>query len=556
MAVLREASGNREFPLQGKLTIIGRDPACDIVANSPMISGRHVMLLNSGGLHSIEDLDSLNGTFVNGQRLTQRVRLSSGDRIELFGLCLTFHDDEQIAVAEPLKMSRPPHLTDERPRGATIRAADLMAAPPVSVLSSLEIGGDLRLAVKPEAKLRAVLEISRCLSHSLDWKVVLPQILESLFSIFPQADCGFILLRDQNTGELVPNAVKHRCEHTGESVPLSCGIIQQALLSGCAILSADAGSDTRFEAHASIKRLEIRSIMCVPIHREGGDCMGVIQLDSRDKTNQFQQEDLDLLTCTSLLAARAVELARLHEERRELEAATQIQQSFLPARRPECAGLQFFDHYSPAMHIGGDYYDYIPLPGNRLAVAVGDVAGKGISAALLMARLSAAARVCLANAPSLPEAVRHLNLLLTRSGSEDRFMTFVVAVLDLDQYLLTVVNAGHLPPLLRRAGQATVEELEPELAGLPLGVMDRPYEQVQVALRPGDALVLYTDGVSEMRNRAGEMYGVERVRAAVQNAPADMEGLGTTLLTDVQRFAEQRPPGDDLTILCLGRTRE
>lgn len=556
MAVLREACGNRVFPLQSKLTIIGRDPACDIVANSPMISGRHAFLVNSGGLYSVEDLGSLNGTFVNGQRLSQRCRLSTGDRIELFGLCLTFHEDERITVAEPPPTSRPTNLTSVLPQGATIRMADLMAAPPVPVLSSLEVGGDLRLAVKPEAKLRAVLEISRCLSHSLDLKIVLPQILESLFSIFPQADCGFILLRDQNTGELVPSAVQHRREQSDEKVPVSRGIIQQALLSGCAILSVDAGSDARFEANVSIKRLEIRSIMCVPIHREGGDCLGVIQLDSRDKTNQFQQEDLDLLVCTSLLAARAVELARLHEERRELEAATQIQQSFLPAHRPDGAGLQFFDHYSPAKHVGGDYYDYIPLPGNRLAVAVGDVAGKGIAAALLMARLSAAAHVCLANTPSLPEAVRHLNLLLIRSGCEDRFVTFVVAVIDLDRFLLTVVNAGHLPPLLRRAGQAMVEELEPELAGLPLGVMDRPYEQVQVALLPGDALVFYTDGISEMRNRAGEMYGVERVRAAVQNAPADMEGLGTTLLADVRRFAEQRPPGDDLTILCVGRTRE
>ena len=132
----------------------------------------------------------------------------------------------------------------------------------------------------------------------------------------------------------------------------------------------------------------------------------------------------------------------------------------------------------------------------------------------------------------------------------------MVAVLDLDRFLATIVNAVHLPPMLRRAGQATVEELNRELAGLPLGVMGQPYEQTRVALQPGDTLVFYTDVVSEMRNRAGEMYGVERVRAVVQNAPADMAGMGTALLSDVQRFAEQRPPGDDMTILCLGRTRE
>ena len=104
-----------------------------------------------------------------------------------------------------------------------------------------------------------------------------------------------------------------------------------------------------------------------------------------------------------------------------------------------------------------------------------------------MARLSAAARVCLANTPDLPEAVRQLDLLL--SGCEDRFVTYMVAVLDLDRFLATIVNAVHLPPMLRRAGQATVEELNRELAGLPLGVMGQPYEQTRVALQPGDTLV-------------------------------------------------------------------
>src|SRR5207253_4961652 len=118
------------------------------------------------------------------------------------------------------------------------------------------------------------------------------------------------------------------------------------------------------------------------------------------------------------------------KEQRDQEAATQIQQSFLPSERPAIEGLRFFDYYSPARHIGGDYYDYIPLPGNRLAVALGDVSGKGVSAALLMARLSAAVRFCLASSPSVPEAVRELNALMTRAGSEERFITFVVVVID------------------------------------------------------------------------------------------------------------------------------
>jgi phosphoserine phosphatase RsbU/P len=565
MAVLKENRRNHSFTLTGKLTVIGRNPSCDIVVESPMVSSQHALILHTADGYTIDDLGSMNGTFVNGRRLTARRTLASGDRIDLFGLSLTFEPGEEAVAENQVSTRRPPlknipsqqKTVPSTPPGgthaATIGVSELLAAHPVQELSTLEIDGDLRLSVKPEAKLRAVLEISRILSDSLELKIVLPRILDSLFSIFPQADCGFVLLRNQQTGEFVPSAVKFRREHCTGALPISRGIIQQTLLSGRAILSADAGADSRFNLHESIRHLEIRSIMCVPMHREGGVCMGVIQLHSQDRSHQFKQEDLDLLVCASLLAGRALEVAKLHEERRELEAATQIQRSLLPSERPSFPGLRFFDYYAPAQHVSGDYFDYISLPGNRLALAVGDVAGKGIAAALLMAHLAAAARVCLATASSPAEAVRELNLMLIRSGCDDRFVTFAVAILDLDQFRLTIVNAGHLPPLLRRSATGDVVDLAGDLSGLPLGVADRPYQQVEVPLEPGETLLLYTDGVTEMRNPKGELYGVDRVRAAVQGASADAECVGNFLLTDVTEFAEKRLPGDDLTILCVGR---
>src|SRR5439155_4365144 len=145
-----------------------------------------------------------------------------------------------------------------------------------SVMSSLDLAGDLRLAVKPEAKLRAILEIARDLSNTLDLKVVLPRILESLFSIFPQADHGFILLRDPNTGQLVPRATRHRHDPDADAVAVSRNIVNHALANGRAILSADVGSDTRFDPTESIKQLRIRSIMCVPLLGHAGACLGVI----------------------------------------------------------------------------------------------------------------------------------------------------------------------------------------------------------------------------------------------------------------------------------------
>lgn len=559
MADLCDIRRNQKFSLNGALTVIGRDPGCDIVVDSPVVSARHFIILNRKGAYSLEDLGSMNGTFVNGHRLARRTRLFSGDRISVVGLTLVF-ECEDLPGRGGVSSGRNGAsrvTTSDSPDVSTIPLSELQNAPRVNEFSSLEIEGDLRLSVKPEVKLRAVLEIARNLSHSLDLKIVLPQILDSLFVIFPAADCGFILLRDQQSGAMTPCASKYRRPRDSDSLPVSRSIIQQVLVSGRAILSRDAGIDTRIKVTDSIQHLDIRSVMCVPINREDGDCMGVIQLDSRDRTSQFNEEDLALLVCASLLAARAMEVARLHEERQEMEAATRIQRSLLPTVRPSHAGLEFFDYYVPAQRVSGDYFDYIPLPGNRLAVVIGDVVGKGMSAALLMAHLSAATRICLSSSLSLTDAVRQLNRLLLNSISDDRFITFVVAVLDLVEFRLTVINAGHPPPLLRHGKNkpSAVEDFAAETAGLPLGVRDLPYQQVETTLEPGDTLLLYTDGATEMRDNSGKLYGLERLHAAMIAAPGDAEGTVNALLHDLHQFSQSRPAGDDLTILCLGRTR-
>lgn len=555
MAALLDTLTNQAIPLHGVLTVIGRDPGCDIVAESPLVSARHLIILNRGGSYNIEDLASMNGTLLNGERVVRRVRLSPGDQISVVGATFVFQSDESTAPQAAANTEAGVETLPEEVGHGTIRMSDLRSAPHVPELSSIGLDGDLRLSVRPEAKLRAVLEIARDLSHSLDLKVVLPQILDSLFAVFPSADCGFIFLRNPVTEELTPAATKARAHHASEGLHVSRGIIRQVLASGRAILSQDVGVDSRIRLTDSIRNLDIRSVMCVPINRDDGDCMGVIQLDSRDRSGQFNDEDLALLVCASLLAARAVEVARLHEERKELEAAKKIQRTLLPSARPVLAGLEFFDYYAPAQQVSGDYYDYLPLPGNRLAVVIGDVAGKGLSAALLMAHLAAGARVCLPGSQTLADAVRQLNLLLLNSIGDDRFITLVAALIDLQNFRLTVINAGHPAPLLRHAGgeQVRVEQPGGDLAGLPLGVRDCPYQQTEVTLEPGDTLLFYTDGVSERRNPAGAFYGVDRLLTAVGNAPAGAASVGQAVLADLEKFAQSRPAGDDLSILCLGR---
>jgi serine phosphatase RsbU (regulator of sigma subunit) len=523
MSVLRELAGGREHALHGKATLIGRDPTCDIVVRTEQTSFRHALIVQSGGSYYVEDLESVNGVFVNGARIRSRTLLQPGDRLELPGFA------------------------------ALLQTAAVAVAPPRDGVTTVPVSGGGRLEVKPESKLRAVLEISRYLSTALDLKDVLPKILECLFSVFPQADRGFILLHDPNTGQFTPRAVRKRHAPDADTPAISRNILNQVTSTGRAVLSADAGSDARFDPNQSIRRLQIKSIMCAPMLSSSGAVLGVIQLDTEEVRTPFREDDLEVLASATTQAAHAVELAGLHQERRDLEAATHIQKSFLPSRRPQVPQLHFFDYYSSARQIGGDYYDYIPLPNGRLAVALGDVSGKGAPAALLMARLSASARFALASEPDAPTAMRRLNAALIETGSDDRFVTFTAAILDLETFGVTLVNAGHMPPLRRRAGRTEMEEIGDPIVGLPLGVMDKPYEQMSFVLEPGDVLFFYTDGVTEARNPGNDQYGLDRLRRTAAGAPKGAEALGAAVLEDVRRFAAGRPPNDDRTIVCVGR---
>ncbi len=535
MAHLREMGGFAVYPLRGPRLTLGRAPDCDIVLTSRKVSAHHALFLQTRDGWFVEDLGSSNGTFVNGQRISERVLLRPGDRLEFFGLTLEFHPDDAPANSK-----------------AVFTLLDSKDSAGASVVSALHVDDTLRINVAPEAKLRAILEFSRNLGQALDLTEVLPRILNSLFVIFPQADRGFIVLRDPITGRLLPKAVKHRQGDPKSTPAISRTIIDHALQSGQAVLSADAGHDARFDASQSIRQHQIRSIMCVPLLDRDNQPVGVIQLDTQSLKIPFNEDDLDVLVVAAIQASRAVELARLHQERRDLEAATEIQKSFLPSERPQIPGLRFADYYASAQQIGGDYFDYIPLPGHRLAVAVGDVAGKGVPAALLMARLSAEVRYTLASEPRLAEAASRLNRALKRACGEDRFVTLLVVVLDLHDFSFTLVNAGHLP-LLKRTTDGRIETLGEGTGGIPLGVLDRPYPESAGHLNPGEVLILTTDGVIDVRGPEEQTYGFDRLKITCATVPADAQAAVEAILRDINAFCDHRAHPDDLTLVCVSR---
>ncbi len=557
MAVLRSTEGSQSgqiIPLEADSAVLGRHPDCDIVLESGAVSRQHARISRLGKDYYIEDLHSRNGTFVNGQVVLDRTRLNENDQLAICDLMFTFHET-------------PGSPDSPRPDGGSgvvaMMVDDVQRASSSTVMSKVSVSSGaagLQLEVNAATKLKALVEIGKNLRSALGLDGVLPGLLDSLFAIFLQADRGFVVLKDSKKGNLIPMAVKYRRNEEEQTIRISRTIVNGVMEAREAILSADAASDSRFDMAESIVDFQIRSMMCAPLIDSGGDALGVIQIDTLDQRTRFNSEDLDVLASVACQAAFAVENAQLHEtalrERalaRELAVAHEVQRGFLPAGSPEFEGYEFFGHYVPANQLGGDYYDYIPLPDGRLAVVVADVSGKGIAASLLMAKLSAETRYCLASEPTPGEAVGRLNRVFCGSGWEDRFVTFVVAVLDRARHEVTFVNAGHLPPLLRRVGSA-VESLTESETQLPLGVEeDVIYPHCTMRLEPGDCVAMYTDGITEAMNQTDELYGNERLGIQLSR-PADKAGsIGRTILADVKRFVGKRAQTDDTCFVCFGR---
>ena len=215
-------------------------------------------------------------------------------------------------------------------------------------------------------------------------------------------------------------------------------------------------------------------------------------------------------------------------------------------------GYEFYDYYKPAEQIGGDYFDYIPLPDGRLAVVVADVVGHGVAAALLMAKLSAETRYCLFSEPTPAAAVTRLNERISRLNIQ-RFVTLIMVVLDPNKHKAVIVNAGHMAPLHRRKN-GQIDEPGEAIAGLPLGITDAVgYEQLEIDVGPGDLLTLYTDGVNESIDASGAFYTIDRLREHMKKLPGPPPKLGQTIIDDVRQFLGKAPQIDDMCLVCFGR---
>ena len=577
LQIIAGMNAGHEYELDDREILVGRESTCHVVLPHRTVSRAHCRILKMPDGFFIEDLQSVNGTQVNGKRIERRTQLVHRDRIRIHDIVLTFSDEAQIADSTVMVRLAPATQSLSSANTATLPAAAAKLVPksPLAkanakpddesrIVSTIDArrSAELRWEINAQVKLKAMLEITQNLGSTLDTDAVLPRILESLFRIFPQTDRGYILQADATHGELLPKAIKHKGAESDTISPISGTVAARVMTERTAFLSGDAVNDDRLEEmNHSIFEQQVRSVMCAPLMGPSHIPLGVIHVETSDAKHVFTQADLDVLVSVALLAGQAVDYTRMHyslldldRQKRDLAMAREVQLHFLPMSQPTVPGYKFYDFYRAADEVAGDYYDYIELPDGRLAMVVGDVAGKGVSAALLMARLCSDVRYALLTSPTPAEALRRLNEQLGTHGGDGTFVTMVLCILDPNDHTLTIVNAGHCPPLLRCGQTRTVQEIDPAGAGLPLGVNRAAhYDQCTVTLDPGDLVICFTDGVNEAMNPGDQIYGMEAVREVLARAPNDVQNVGQALVADVRRFAEGRLQSDDICMICFSR---
>jgi phosphoserine phosphatase RsbU/P len=398
-------------------------------------------------------------------------------------------------------------------------------------------------------------EIGKETSSILDLDELLQRVAEVVKRVIDYEMFGILLL-DEERGELVlRKAVSYGASKEKKTrIKIGEGLTGTAAVTKQPILVGDVRRDRRYLPLIP----ETRSELVVPlVHKDR--VVGVFDLES-SVLDRFTHEHLEVLTPLASQVAVAIENARLYETLarqearvgRELDLAQWVQQNLFPDEPPQGEGWDASAHFLPATELGGDLYDFFELGEGVLGLAVGDVLGKGVPAALFGAFVSGSIRARAMERRAPGDLMTRVNRTLRKRGAEGFYCTVAFAVFDFPGRRMVLANSGLPYPLLYRAASRRVEAID--LPGLPLGTFDgSDYEERTVSLAPGDVVVFYTDGLTEARRADGEDYGTPRLSAQVEAAGDEGTAveIGERLLSDVDAFLGEASRADDLTLVVV-----
>jgi sigma-B regulation protein RsbU (phosphoserine phosphatase) len=513
---------------------LGRSSANELCYSEDAgLSRQHMVLERTGEIWTVRDLNSKNGTFVNGVRIDAAHPMGPNDRITAGHLSMEFAE----------KMS---------PAANTVIFVEGGAATPASttVVTSLEGLLSDEKEIEGGRQMRALISAGRELAGNMPLADLFKLIMD--LSIDAVGAARGVLMTVEGD-DLVVRAAR------GEGFRISSMVRDRVIKEKSSLLVRDARLDQAFAERMSIVQQQIRSMLAVPLQTDDR-VIGLIYLDSPHFVHEFTKDDLNLLTVMANVAAIRIEHTRLAEveamERilaKELQQAADIQQGLLPTSAPVVAGLDLAGYNAACRTVGGDYYDFLSYPDGRVAMVVADVAGKGMPAALLMSSLQARVQVLFDDPTDLAALVARLNRIITVNCPANRFISFFIGVLDPNTDELTYVNAGHNPPLLVHRG-GKVEKLEG--TGLLLGILAQAkYEQRTSKLQLGDVVVLFSDGVTEAsRPDIDEEFGEDRLAATLTELSCDSaQSIIESINQRVHEFTCGSPPADDITLVVARR---
>lgn len=443
-------------------------------------------------------------------------------------------------------------INDKYDSGFDDRDLDLLRIVAERIALTLRNAWILEEAVRALEETKSLNDAGIALSGSLELDELLDKILENLKRVV-EYEIGIIYLVDPKNRSISQISSRGISESEKEKLHLKIGqgICGRVAETGNAIIVSDVSVNTDYIP----LRPQTRSEMAVPM-KVDGSLIGVFNVES-DSPHAYNKHHLELTNGFASLAAVSIERARLHQERiasrkieHELSIARRIQMTFLPAEDPVIDGVDIAGINIPSAAVGGDYYDFIPIVENQYGIAIGDVSGKGIPASLIMAAFRASLKAEIRNNFAIRTILFKVNNLLYESIERDRFVTAVYGVLDSKNGIFTFSNAGHNPPILRRSDGQIEYLIE---GGVALGVIpDSHYEERPLSMKSGDILLFYTDGVTEIIDKKGNEFDVERLLAGLnESCQLTAREIIDSIVEKTNNFRSDGREIDDLTMIII-----
>ncbi|MFY9753513.1 MAG: SpoIIE family protein phosphatase [Candidatus Acidiferrales bacterium] len=538
LVVIEPSGVRREVPIAASPFRIGRQAGGELMLRDSRISRQQAQILSENGSWVLEDLGSRHGTYINGEKAL-RQELRANDRID-FGMPDSY---KLVYLGE----------------GATIE----------ELVNRVDAPAPTQAGARELYHLGVLLEVARTLGTGLSLEDVLTAVVDAAMQL-TRTERGVLLLA-QPSGELTTVVARDSQRSTlrPDQVQVSQSVVKRVATTRRELIVSDTGDDATMGQNESVARLELHTIVAIPVDKlpmiktldatistHQGELLGILYLDSHAPSSAFSDLDREVLRTLAREAATVIENARLFSEARakarldhEIEIASQIQRTLLPKSVPNTPDLAVAGSTLSCQSVGGDCFDVIELSGGRHGFFVGDVSGKGISAALLATLLQGVFFTTAAMDIALAGIFSRVNQYLCERSGEDRYATVFYGILD-KAGRFEYVNAGHVPPLLRRKSGA-LEGLGS--ANFPVGMFaEAEYQSARAQLEPGDFLVIYSDGVSEASNNRNELFEEARLRAIMESfAGRSVDDMATAIRDGMKAFTEGAPQSDDITLLVI-----